>query len=274
MKRQKGFTLIELLVVIAIIAILAAILFPVFARAREAARASSCVSNLNQIGKAMKSYMTDWEDTFPTMHFMSGNVIIPQPYYDIPLSFDDPNASQQRVFQYGINWVEALYPYIEKVGKPGDNASVWVCPSVKMRQVGLASASCSYAMNYNLIEQPEGILKNAANTLMVRELDGLYGATCRPTNQTPTSAKVPTYPWLGLKDIASGTPIVTKPKLHGAGSHILFTDGHVKVISASYMIQDSTNAAKLAYPGGWDATTNQWWNDITSPEKKIIAINP
>ena len=43
---RSAFTLIELLVVIAIIAILAAILFPVFARARENARRSSCQSNL------------------------------------------------------------------------------------------------------------------------------------------------------------------------------------------------------------------------------------
>ena len=47
---RKGFTLIELLVVIAIIAILAAILFPVFARARENARKSTCQSNLKQLG--------------------------------------------------------------------------------------------------------------------------------------------------------------------------------------------------------------------------------
>jgi prepilin-type N-terminal cleavage/methylation domain-containing protein len=48
--KPAGFTLIELLVVIAIIAILASILFPVFARARENARRSSCQSNLKQIG--------------------------------------------------------------------------------------------------------------------------------------------------------------------------------------------------------------------------------
>ncbi len=66
MKRnEKGFTLIELLVVIAIIAILAAILFPVFARARQAAQRSSCSNNLHQIGLAINNYTSDWDDKFP-----------------------------------------------------------------------------------------------------------------------------------------------------------------------------------------------------------------
>ena len=62
MNRRKGFTLIELLVVIAIIAILAAILFPVFATARERARASSCLSNIKQINVAMQMYAADWDN--------------------------------------------------------------------------------------------------------------------------------------------------------------------------------------------------------------------
>ncbi|MFN3648934.1 MAG: type II secretion system protein [Armatimonadota bacterium] len=62
---RRGFTLIELLVVIAIIAILAAILFPVFARAREAARKASCLSNMKQIGTAAMMYTQDYDETFP-----------------------------------------------------------------------------------------------------------------------------------------------------------------------------------------------------------------
>ena len=56
MKGRRGFTLIELLVVITIIAVLAAILFPVFAKAKDAARTSTCTSNLKQIGNAFKMY--------------------------------------------------------------------------------------------------------------------------------------------------------------------------------------------------------------------------
>ncbi len=73
MRRQArpGFTLIELLVVIAIIAILAAILFPVFAQAREKARAISCLSNLKQSGTATLMYVQDYDETFPISLYMA-----------------------------------------------------------------------------------------------------------------------------------------------------------------------------------------------------------
>jgi prepilin-type N-terminal cleavage/methylation domain-containing protein/prepilin-type processing-associated H-X9-DG protein len=70
--RKRAFTLIELLVVIAIIAILAAILFPVFAKAREKARQSSCQSNLKQIGIALMSYRQDYDERFTRQAWTAG----------------------------------------------------------------------------------------------------------------------------------------------------------------------------------------------------------
>ena len=64
---KRGFTLIELLIVIAIIALLAAILFPVFARARESARRSSCQSNMKQIGLALLQYTQDYDEFMPAV---------------------------------------------------------------------------------------------------------------------------------------------------------------------------------------------------------------
>ena len=64
-RHESGFTLIELLVVIAIIAILAAILFPVFAQAREKARATSCSSNIRQAGLALMQYTQDYDERYP-----------------------------------------------------------------------------------------------------------------------------------------------------------------------------------------------------------------
>jgi prepilin-type N-terminal cleavage/methylation domain-containing protein/prepilin-type processing-associated H-X9-DG protein len=79
--RSRGFTLIELLVVIAIIAILAAILFPVFARAREAARSTSCKSNLKQITTAVAMYVQDYDEILP--HGGNSSPVIPSRWYHL-----------------------------------------------------------------------------------------------------------------------------------------------------------------------------------------------
>lgn len=100
---RRGFTLIELLVVIAIIAILAAILFPVFARAREAARATSCRSNLKQIGTAMQMYSQDYDEVLTPAYI----------YYDPGLTI--------------LAWYpDVLNPYVK-------NAAIWYCPSDTQR---------------------------------------------------------------------------------------------------------------------------------------------
>jgi len=100
--KRGGFTLIELLVVIAIIAILAAILFPVFARAREKARQSSCLSNVKQITTGAVMYVQDYDERFP--------------YYGSGTSSVNP----------WIFWPHQFQPYIS-------NWQVYVCPSSQYR---------------------------------------------------------------------------------------------------------------------------------------------
>jgi prepilin-type N-terminal cleavage/methylation domain-containing protein len=106
-RRTRGFTLIELLVVIAIIAILAAILFPVFARAREKARLTSCLSNMKQCSLAILMYIQDYDETFPRVP----NVAEP---------FLNPKATQDK--QGWLYWAQMIAPYVK-------NQRILACPS-------------------------------------------------------------------------------------------------------------------------------------------------
>ena len=99
---RRGFTLIELLVVIAIIAILAAILFPVFAKAREKARQSSCLNQVKQMGIAMLSYAQDYDECMPYQAV------------DGVTSWTAATAP--------INWAAACMPYMK-------NTQIWIDPS-------------------------------------------------------------------------------------------------------------------------------------------------
>src|SRR3569833_3324937 len=95
---RRAFTLIELLVVIAIIAILAAILFPVIAKAREAARATSCRSNEKQIATGMAMYVQNYDEMYPGRSAVSvghcGYAIMPYvKYFDLFQCASNPNRS-------------------------------------------------------------------------------------------------------------------------------------------------------------------------------------
>ena len=94
-RRRHGFTLIELLVVIAIIAILAAILFPVFARAREKARQTSCLSNLKQLGLGIAMYINDYDEYYPFRYQGGGWHNVTQPYIKNTQLWKCPSAADQ-----------------------------------------------------------------------------------------------------------------------------------------------------------------------------------
>ncbi len=103
-QRKRGFTLIELLVVIAIIAILAAILFPVFGRARENARKTSCLNNLKQIGLAFTQYSQDYDEYMVKARYSpsatSSWMLRLEPYTKNRQIFRCPSASDEETFTF------------------------------------------------------------------------------------------------------------------------------------------------------------------------------
>ena len=103
---RSGFTLLEILVVVAIIAVLAAILFPVFSRARENARRSSCQSNLKQIGLGMLQYCGDYDDKLVKSWYGSGN--------------GNWSGGSNATDRY--KWMDAIQPYVK-------SEQVFNCPS-------------------------------------------------------------------------------------------------------------------------------------------------
>jgi prepilin-type N-terminal cleavage/methylation domain-containing protein len=207
-KTKSGFTLIELLVVIAIIAILASILFPVFGRARENARRSSCQSNLKQIGLGFMQYTQDYDERYP---------IGP----DIAPVIKGTKAS----------WDILIQPYLK-------SSQIITCPSDSYSTTQTVAAfggpaKRSYAMAWYLTEDwtQEGIniAKIKAPALTVLLMDKINN----PPDGTDRWMWYSMSGWNDQASTDSGKNFNEGASATASGIHLgtntfLYTDGHVK----------------------------------------------
>jgi len=229
---RTGFTLIELLVVIMIIAILAAILFPVFLRAKAAARGRTCASNLGQMGKAFNMYMDDWSAPVPPG--ILGYVTWKQE--------DSPPG-----------WCEKLFPYHKKIG-------LYKCPGRKVNY--------AYAENCRLGDPSAACPARPSKLIAIFEAPGTGWGPIDPqgnnewitgdadiTNESQTEGycygrdpltgvayvklnpedKIENHQWLYPSEADYGTHPAFNwlffPGPHNGRSNILFFDGHVSSFS-------------------------------------------
>ncbi|MFO8081494.1 MAG: prepilin-type N-terminal cleavage/methylation domain-containing protein [Armatimonadota bacterium] len=213
MRRRKGFTLIELLVVIAIIAILAAILFPVFARAREKARQTSCLSNVKQMNLGFLMYAQDYDETMAPRYYR----------------YDSSVAG-------GPHWDTLIYPYTM-------NTNIYDCPSTRARSYGYNNGTLDYA--------PIADAHRPAELVVL--CDVKKGWTSSGGTGWPRSVGRPSRfgspPQIPDNDEDAepleGDPAYTGRArgLHNGGANVGFLDGHAKWLRTSQFFygQSPTN---------------------------------
>jgi prepilin-type N-terminal cleavage/methylation domain-containing protein/prepilin-type processing-associated H-X9-DG protein len=268
-KSSRGFTLIELLVVIAIIAILAAILFPVFAKARAQARATSCLSNIKQLDLGMQMYAQDYDERFASWAWWASS----------------PGSSGKiagRVNHFESLWINAIYPYVK-------NSQVYYCTSdaaeitplnsqlywwtdqttvAGMRSIGMQEALINQPLSYAANEPFLGIdgwgtawgygkmafLDRPASTMLLA--DGITSLFCCPYNGRPDRTNPSDIRHRAIiRRVAyaqqcdgtwwGGDPTIAKPEWdgdnctrHNGGANLGFADGHAKWYKNSRITDD------------------------------------
>ena len=258
--KRSAFTLIELLVVIAIIAILAAILFPVFARARENARRSSCTSNLKQIGLGLLQYSQDYDEK-----------LVRAWYGDNGFGNSDPTANGGNG-QY--KWMDAIQPYVK-------STQVYTCPSIPVglgagatgnyvpfRQYGtngVPTSSNQYYGSYSLNSAYWGTdvatqgpgnggmnlanLNAPATTVWASDGNGGYQISWPNTGDQGQ-----------IRDLGNGRVLSWKPVTDGAylqeggvverhleTTNVLYTDGHVKSLKLNALVAQNAAGYRVAF---------------------------
>jgi prepilin-type N-terminal cleavage/methylation domain-containing protein len=264
---RRAFTLIELLVVIAIISILAAILFPVFASARENARAIAATSQAREIGIAVRMYVEDYDETFPifqaynTLDY-SGNPAPPWasnhlgvetellPYIKNHDIFKDPD-------DVGSPFLSTGYPASVKTDSYYDAYG----SSYRYDQAGFSYIATSRG-SYQDDTPP------AAGSVTRLVFDSTYAF---PANTRIMRDEE--FPWFGpsvdptgsLYGYYTGTPSTDYyQQWHPRGGVVIFADGHAKFVVSQGVwdaigVDPATGGSYNDIVPGSNPSTNYYW---------------
>jgi prepilin-type N-terminal cleavage/methylation domain-containing protein/prepilin-type processing-associated H-X9-DG protein len=205
--RNRGFTLIELLVVIAIIAILAAILFPVFAKAREKARQTSCLSNLKQLTLANMGYMTDYDQK--TLRW--------QRY-----QYQQPVATDYR------SMPALLQPYVK-------NDQIFICPSASTTSRALSYHINVCALANAGMDNPIDNQTTYASTSesQMNSVSTMFAADGQFLSTATSSTEDWVYPNYSGQAGDSGPGNYRLSDRHNNGMNVAYYDGHAKWLQLS-----------------------------------------
>jgi len=216
-RSSRGFTLIELLVVIAIIAILAAILFPVFARAREKARQTQCVSNLKQIALGWMMYAGDYDET--VMPVQAGFYPATDMVYYWWAGYD--HGAGMLYEDRGL-----VYPYMR-------NSQIRTCPSF-LNELRGSLGLTGYGYNYDYLSPidwwtsqitPVSLASIGSPSETVAFADAARINTwdyATPTVEGNTYLDPPSYDTPGFQG------------RHNGVGNVAWADGHVKAMTPTY----------------------------------------
>ena len=275
---RPAFTLIELLVVIAIIVLLVAILFPVFSRARENGRRTSCMSNMGQLGMGFLQYAQDYDERWPMgTHAYSGS------------------------YWLGMGWGGQIFSYVK-------SSQIYQCPDDTTPPTSPSFVTVSYVANQHLTEFDTVeaavtalVQMNApAKTVLLFEIQGSEANVSDPneaggppytcasgglsnsfcSSATPPGPMLYATGYMGARPYATGpcsfnaNPLATgcyaqSTGRHLAGANYLLADGHVKWFPGTQVSnggialkptnpEDITNNANLAYAAGTEDPSGQF----------------
>jgi prepilin-type N-terminal cleavage/methylation domain-containing protein/prepilin-type processing-associated H-X9-DG protein len=240
--QKRGFTLIELLVVIAIIAILAAILFPVFAKAREKARQTSCMNNMRQLGLAGRTYLTDYDDTIVPCYLYGTAGAKLRWFLDLlaPYTHSDqisvcPNWSGDYTFgRDDLPVGEGANKRTLKWSYGGNNWHFW--PNGQSADPEIIGAMGVNRVGLN-INVGDSDVKNPANTILFAEAKSLELWT-PPQHDYPSSNKITAFEGYPAKgDIHFR---------HSGGMNAAFVDGHTKWLKGTTQDMWAANPALIS----------------------------